>query len=75
MKYYHQFLIRDWEKKDRHVAVEYGLGWETEGADRDVLCVEEYYLGTEGEFWVIEYKVQIVGTGAYYPVKRGKKGV
>ncbi|MDP5339097.1 MAG: GNAT family N-acetyltransferase, partial [Nodularia sp. (in: cyanobacteria)] len=26
-------------------------------------------------FWVIEHQNQLVGTGAYYPIKRGKKAV
>ncbi len=59
----------------RSVLSEYGLGWEPEGADRDVLQVEEYYLATGGEFWVIEYQNQLVGTGAYYPITRGEKAV
>lgn len=79
--YYKDFLIRDWEEGDRipasevirSVLAEYGLGWEPDGADRDVLQVEECYLATGGEFWVIEYQNQIVGTGAYYPIKRGEK--
>ncbi len=78
---YRDFLIRDWEKSDRIrtgevircVLSEYGLGWQPEGADRDVLQVEEYYLAVGGEFWVIEYQNQLVVTGVYYPIKRGKK--
>ncbi|MBD2429859.1 MULTISPECIES: GNAT family N-acetyltransferase [Fischerella] len=81
--YYKDFLIRDWEEGDRipasevirWVLAEYGLGWEPDGADRDVLQVEECYLATDGEFWVIEYQNQVVGTGAYYPIKRGEKAV
>ncbi|MBW4644348.1 MAG: GNAT family N-acetyltransferase [Goleter apudmare HA4340-LM2] len=81
--YYQDFLIRNWEKGDRtsaaavisYVLSEYGLGWEPDGADRDVLQVEASYLATGGEFWVIEHENQIVGTGAYYPVDRGKKAV
>jgi putative acetyltransferase len=50
--YYKNFLIRDWEEEDRtwasevirSVLSEYGLGWEPNGADRDVLQVEECYL-------------------------------
>ncbi|WP_250122881.1 GNAT family N-acetyltransferase [Chroococcidiopsis sp. CCMEE 29] len=80
---YRNFLIRDWEKSDRAAAaevissvlVEYGLGWEPAGADRDVLEVEECYLSTGGEFWVIEHQGQLVGTGGYYPVVRGEKAV
>jgi len=80
---YRDFLIRDWEKGDRAAAAEvigsvlaeYGLGWEPAGADRDVLEVEECYLSTGGEFWVIEHQGELVGTGGYYPVVRGEKAV
>ena len=42
---YKDFLIRNWEKSERtsasevirSVLSEYGLGWEPNGADRDVL--------------------------------------
>lgn len=81
--YYQDFLIRDWKNTDRtsaaniisSVLAEYHLGWEPSGADKDVLEVEEYYLSGGGEFWVIEYNSQLVGTAAYYPVKRGEKAV
>lgn len=81
--YYQDFLIRDWEESDRipastvikSVLSAYGLGWEPEGADRDVLQVEACYLATGGEFWVIEHQNQVVGTGAYYPIHRGEKAV
>jgi putative acetyltransferase len=80
---YGDFLIRNWEVGDRtraaevisYVLSEYGLGWEPNGADRDVLQVEEAYLATGGEFWVIEHQSQLVGTGAYYPIHRGEKAV
>lgn len=80
---YRDFVIRDWEQRDRIAAAEvihsvltqYKLGWEPQGADRDVLEVEECYLGTHGEFWVVELQGQIVGTSAYYPVSRGNKAV
>ncbi|PAX51803.1 GNAT family N-acetyltransferase [Brunnivagina elsteri] len=82
-KYYKDFLIRSWEAKDRQsaaelirgVLAEYGLGWEADGADRDVVQVEECYLDTAGEFWVIEYQNIVVGTGAYYPIERGQNAV
>ncbi|MBD2294952.1 GNAT family N-acetyltransferase [Anabaena sphaerica FACHB-251] len=82
-EYYQNFIIRNWDQKDRisaaaiisSVLSEYGLGWEAEGADRDVLQVEEFYLVKGGEFWVIEHENQIVGTGAYYPIQRGEKAV
>ncbi|MCP6759022.1 MAG: GNAT family N-acetyltransferase [Fischerella sp. CENA71] len=81
--YYQDFLIRNWKEGDRisasevirSVLTEYGLTWEPDGADRDVLQVEEYYFATGGEFWVIEYQNQVVGTGAYYPIHRGEKSV
>lgn len=81
--HYRDFLIRSWEERDRAAAAEvirtalaeYGLGWEPEGADRDVLEVEACYLARGGEFWVIEKQGEIVGTGAYYPVERGEKAV
>ncbi|TAF05244.1 MAG: GNAT family N-acetyltransferase [Nostocales cyanobacterium] len=80
---YQNFIIRDWQKSDctaaanviNTVLAEYGLGWEADGADRDVLQVEEFYINAGGEFWVIEHQNQIVGTGAYYPIKRGEKAV
>ena len=83
---YQNFIIRDWQKSDRTAAAhiistvlsEYGLIWEAEGADRDVLEIEEYYLKTGGEFWVIEHKDKkdkILGTGAYYPINRGENAV
>jgi putative acetyltransferase len=82
-KYYQDFLIRSWESKDRQsaaeviraVLAEYSLDWEPDGADRDVVQVEECYLETGGEFWVIEYQNIVVGTGAYYPIKRGQNAV
>lgn len=81
--YYKDCLIRDWEAADRLTAAEvisivlaqYNLSWEPAGADQDVLVVEECYLATGGEFWVIEHQHQLVGTGAYYPVNRGEKAV
>ncbi len=82
-KYYQDYLIRSWEARDRQsaaeviraVLAEYGLGWEADGADRDVVQVEECYLETGGEFWVIEYQNIVVGTGAYYPIERGQNAV
>lgn len=80
---YRDFVIRDWQQRDRTesasvistVLAEYGLAWEPTGADEDVLEVEKYYLTAGGEFWVIEQQNRIVGTGAYYPIKRGKQAV
>ncbi|MGB3759620.1 MAG: GNAT family N-acetyltransferase [Rivularia sp. (in: cyanobacteria)] len=81
--YFRDFLIRQWKPSDRHYAseiirsvlAEYGLGWEPDGADKDVLEVESFYLDNGGEFWVIEYQGEIVGTGAYYPIERGENAV
>jgi putative acetyltransferase len=81
--YYRDFLIRQWKPSDRHYASEvirsvlseYGLGWEPDGADKDVLEVEDFYLDKGGDFWVIEYNGGVVGTGAYYPIKRGENAV
>ncbi len=82
-QHYQTFLIRDWQPGDREpaaavirtVLAEYGLGWEPEGADQDVLNVEACYLERNGEFWVIEQQGKLVGTGAYYPIDRGNNAV
>ncbi|MGK7937788.1 MAG: GNAT family N-acetyltransferase [Xenococcaceae cyanobacterium] len=81
--FYQQFLIRDWQKKDRNFTVavirdvlqEYSLPWQPENADRDVVEVENAYLKRGGEFWVVEQENKIVGTAAYYPIDRGEKAV
>ena len=83
MYFYQDFIIRHWQEKDRVLAAtvissvlsEYALPWQPEEADKDVLNIEEYYLATSGEFWVIEHQNQIVGTAAYYPIQRGEKAV
>lgn len=75
------FVIRDWQAADRipasevirTVLAEYGLGWEPDGADIDVVEVEKYYR--QGEFWVVEHQGAVVGTAAYYPIPRGEKAV
>jgi putative acetyltransferase len=80
---YQDYLIRPWQPEDRSAAAEvirsslaeYGMGWEPDGADRDVLEVETYYLDRGGEFWVVEYEGKIVGTSAYYPCERGNTAV
>ena len=80
---YRDYVVRDWQSEDRNAAAavirtslaEYGLGWEPDGADRDVLEVETYYLDRGGEFWVVEYQGQIVGTSAYYPLERDENAV
>ncbi|MGK7901733.1 MAG: GNAT family N-acetyltransferase [Hormoscilla sp.] len=80
---YGDFLIRDWQEADRaaaagifsSVVAEYGGQWEPEGADRNVVEVEKYYLQTGGEFWVVEYFDQLVGTAGYHPTSRGENAV
>ncbi len=80
---YQDFLIRPWQPADRQaiaavigtVLAEYGLGWEPELADRDVLEVEKYYLESGGEFWTVEQQGKIVGSGGYYPIERGQQAV
>jgi putative acetyltransferase len=80
---YQNFIIRDWQTKDREAAAgvirtvleEYGLPWQPELADRDVMEVEEAYLNVGGEFWVVELDTVVVGTAAYQPIARGKKAV
>ncbi|MFM9161304.1 MAG: GNAT family N-acetyltransferase, partial [Dolichospermum sp.] len=83
MYQYQDFIIRNWQEKDRTLASqvissvlsEYGLPWQPEEADKDVLQIEAYYLATGGEFWVVEQENQIIGTAAYYPINRGEKAV
>jgi len=80
---YGDFLIRDWQEADRAAAAgifssvmaEYGEEWEPEGADRNVVEVEKFYLQTGGEFWVVEYFHKLVGTAAYYPISSGDNAV
>jgi putative acetyltransferase len=69
------FVIRDWQPNDRQtvanlialVLTEYGLKWEPQLADQDVIEIEQSYLQKGGAFWVIEQQGQIVGTAAYRP--------
>jgi putative acetyltransferase len=83
MHTYRDFLIRDWQPADRLTAAamiqsvleDYGLVGEPDGADRDVLQVEEAYWATGGQFWVVERQGQLVGTGGYYPIDRGSNAV
>lgn len=80
---YQEFLIRNWQEKDRYSAAEviktvlseYGLPWQPESADLDVIEIEKCYLEKNGEFWVIEHNNKIVGTAAYYPISRGNNAV
>jgi len=78
---YKDFVVRSWQSGDRvlsavvieTVLAEYGLGWEPEGADADVLNVEECY--GDGEFWVVELNGVVVGTAAYYSIDRAENAV
>ena len=80
---YHDFVIRDWQPEDRDAAAtviktvlaEYGLPWQPESADRDVIEVESAYLDLGGEFWVVEQNSTLVGTAAYQPIARGHNAV
>ncbi len=80
---YQEFIIRNWQKSDRTAAAEvirtvleeYGLPWQPELADGDVIEIESAYLKTGGEFWVVEKNSTIVGTAAYQPISRGQKAV
>jgi putative acetyltransferase len=81
---YGAYTVRSWQPDDRQAAAhviktalaEYGLGWEPDGADRDVLAIEAAYLACGGEFWVVENQEEIVGTSAYYPCPhRGQQAV
>lgn len=82
-KIYQNYLIRDWQEKDRlaasaviqQVLEEYGLPWQPDKADQDVIEVESAYLAIGGEFWLVEHLGEIIGTAAYYPIKRGNNGV
>ncbi|GAB4523811.1 MAG: GNAT family N-acetyltransferase [Pleurocapsa sp.] len=78
-----ELVIRSWEKGDRaeaaevikNVLQEYGLPWQPETSDRDVIEVESAYWDVGGEFWVVESAAKIVGTAAYYPISRGQNAV
>lgn len=80
---YQEFLIRDWQPSDREFAgevvaqvlAEYGLRWEPQGSDRDVVEVETSYWAIGGEFWVIEQAGILVGTAGYQPIERGINAV
>lgn len=77
------FQIRPWQPGDRVAAAqliasvlsEYGLGWEPQGADVDVVDVEGHYWQRGGEFWVIEAAGKLVGTAGYYPIEREPQAV
>lgn len=80
---YQNFVIRDWQARDRNIAAEviktvlaeYDLPWQPKLADQDVIEVELAYLNIGGEFWVVEENSIIVGTAAYQPINRGQNAV
>ena len=82
-KQYQSFKVRNWQSSDGEAAAnviktvleEYGLPWQPELADRDVIEVELAYLQAGGEFWVVEQNETIVGTAAYQPIVRGQNAV
>lgn len=75
--------IRHWQPSDRAAVIqliqgvltEFGLNWEPDGADRDVVHVEDYYQRRGGQFWVVEQERTIVGTIGFYPIERGEAAV
>ncbi len=85
--FYQDFLIRDWQEGDRlpaaaliqQVLTEYGLGWQPEEADRDVVEVEKFYQQAGGQFWVVVQNTsqgqELVGTAAYHPIAKGIQAV
>jgi len=86
--HFRDFVIRSWQPSDRQVAAavirsvlaEYGIGWEPQGADRDVYEVETAYFQVGGAFWVVEQQIQqqpsqVGGTAAFYRVNRGVETV
>lgn len=80
---YKDFQIRPWQPSDRQpaaeviraVLAEYGLAWEPDGADCDVLEIEQFYQQSGGAFWLVEREGAIVGTAGYYPTQRGQQAV
>ena len=77
--------MRHWAATDREKVAElvglcleqYGLPFEPNGADRDAIEVEDFYLREErGEFWVVvDRNGKLVGSGAYYEVGGSEKAV
>lgn len=71
-------LIRPWQPQDRdEIAAivrsalsEYGLPWQPESVDRDVIEVEQHYHAQGGELWVIEHPERLVGSGGFFPIAR-----
>lgn len=80
---YRDFWVRPWQAGDRQIAAdligavlaEYGLNWEPDEADRDVIDIERCYLDSGGAFWVVERGGQLLGTSGFYPVERGDRAV
>ncbi|MCP1727071.1 putative acetyltransferase [Natronospira proteinivora] len=74
---YKGFTIRPWTPADREASLsvlgrvlrEYGLNFEPEEADRDVVDVQGHYWDIGGEFWVIEEQGELLGTAAFYPLE------
>lgn len=77
------FQIRPWTPRDRapaadlicDVLTEYGLPWQPESADQDVIEVEAAYLKYGGQFWVVEQNQKVVGTAAFRPTHHGNNAV
>ena len=73
---YGDFQVRLWQPDDRDAVVallgqvlaEYGLNFEPEEADQDVVDVQAHYMDRHGEFWVIELDGKLVGTAAFFPL-------
>ncbi|MFN4270620.1 MAG: GNAT family N-acetyltransferase [Thermosynechococcus sp.] len=75
--------VRHWCDRDRAAVIqliasvlsEFGLPWQPEGADADVVHVENYYHRRGGQFWVVEQAGEVVGTIGFYPIQRGEAAV
>jgi len=73
---FQDFTVRLWEPRDRddvlalvkQVLGEYGLDFDPEDADQDLVDVEQHYQNRQGEFWVVEKGGKLIGTGAFYPL-------
>ena len=73
------YKVRHWMPKDKQAVCEivqkclqsYGLHFEPEGEDIDVVDVENYYIKDDkGQFWVVndETTNKLVGTAVYYKI-------
>ena len=83
-KYWKDFKIRTWQPEDREiiadiisgVLAQYNLPWLPDSADKDAIEVEQYYFQKGGDFWVVENNQgKVVGSAAYYPIKKGHNAV